>query len=87
MRQGKFVLLGVLVVFGIGTLWPSGPMEAGMERKLLAVTHSAAFKHSVVSRPGPDTLSLVEETLKAIGQQSGAFDVTFVYSRDRGVFL
>lgn len=82
MRQEQFVLLGVLVIFVIWTLWPSGSVEAGMKRKLLAVTHSAAFKHSVVTRSSLDTLSLVEETLMTLGEQLGAFDVTFVYSKE-----
>lgn len=81
-KKPLIVLFSALVVFGIWMLSQSGPAEVGKKRKLLVVTHAAGFKHRVVDRPSPDNLSLVEKTLKALGEQSGAFDVTFVYSKE-----
>ena len=46
------------------------------------VTYSGAYQHDVVRREPPDRLSVAERAVVELGQRSGAFDVTRLYSRD-----
>src|SRR5262249_54833071 len=41
--------------------------------RVLFLTHSAGFRHPVVTRPSPDVLSLAESELRAVA--AGAFEV------------
>ena len=42
--------------------------------KLLVITESKGFVHSVVKRPAPDTFCTVEKALTKLGQDTGDFE-------------
>lgn len=69
-----FLIRGFLGLFAlVGSV---AALEADQPKKLLVITESKGFVHSVVKRPSGDTLSLVEKTLTDLGKQTGKFEVT-----------
>lgn len=46
------------------------------------VSHSAGYQHDVVRRPAPEGLSPAEEVVGGLARRSGAFDVSYLYTRD-----
>ncbi|MFM7109923.1 MAG: hypothetical protein ACKO26_02185, partial [Planctomycetota bacterium] len=42
--------------------------------KLLVITESKGFVHSVVKRPAPDKFCIVEEALTKLGKETGDFE-------------
>ncbi len=82
MRRRQFLARTALALLGAWRLPRGVRAQSGTPRRLLAVTHSAGYGHDVVTRRSPDRLSRVEETLKTLGDQSGAFELTFVYSKE-----
>ncbi|MDQ3812401.1 MAG: hypothetical protein M3347_00450, partial [Armatimonadota bacterium] len=82
MSPSKFLLLGTLILLGFWQLEPPVQAQAVGPHKLLVVTHSAGFKHTVVTRKTEDELNLVEQIVEMLGQNSGAFTTSFVYSAE-----
>lgn len=75
-------LLGPLLLsFAILTLVP-GAGSALNPPRLLVVTHSAGFQHQVARRQTPHRLSVAERVVAELGDRSGAFQATFLYTRD-----
>ncbi len=56
--------------------------EQGKRMRLLVVTHSAGFMHDPVRRPAPDRLSVCEEVVMGLGLITGAYDCTFIYTKE-----
>ena len=82
MNRLKLVIVGALLLLG---LWrPALPTHAqeARPRKILVVTHSAGFRHSVVTRKTTEQLNLVEQIVEMLGKNSGAFETAFVYSAE-----
>ncbi len=80
-------LLGPLLLsFAISSLLPAAGPALNPPR-LLVVTHSAGFQHDVVRRQPPHRLSVAEQIVAELGQRSGAFKATFLYTRDELVSL
>ncbi len=67
----RFILASVAMMAGIGALDAADVKPL----KVFFLTQSGGFQHSVVKRPAQDKLSLAEETLTAIGKDSGVFTV------------
>jgi type 1 glutamine amidotransferase len=75
-RIGLFLLAASLI-------WTSPAMPEPPPRpRVLMVTYSGGYQHDVVRRESPDRLSLAERTVAELGRRSGAFDVSYLYSRD-----
>lgn len=70
----RWFLLGLAMTFGLVQTSFAG--DSGKPKKLLAITESKGFVHSVVKRPKADELSLVEKVLTQLGKDSGKFEVT-----------
>ena len=68
----RFLITAIAVLAGIGAADAADTKPL----KIFFLTQSGGFEHSVVKRPAVDKLSLAEETVTAIGKESGAFTVT-----------
>ena len=72
-----------LLLLAAGLAWTgTARAESPTRPRLLLVTYSAGYQHDVVRRPSPDRPSVVEQTLAELGERSGAFEVTRLYSRE-----
>ncbi|MBI4560506.1 MAG: ThuA domain-containing protein [Candidatus Rokubacteria bacterium] len=77
--------LGVirLLCLSLGALaLPALTQPASKPPRLLIVTHSAGFQHDVVRRPVPGRLSIAEQVVAELGRRTGAFEVSYVHTRD-----
>ena len=70
MQRFCWLLAGLLF---LGPFGAAGAGEKAAKKKLLVVTESKGFVHSVVKRKG-DELSLVEKTFIEMGDKSGLFE-------------
>lgn len=76
-RKAEVALLSWIAGFAL-TFVASSPAKAP---RLLMVSHSAGYQHEVVRRPSPHRLSLAEEVVGELARRSGAFEVSYLYSR------
>ena len=67
----RFLIAALAMLTGIG----SASAADSKPLKVFFLTQSGGFQHSAVKRPAQDKLSLAEETLTAIGKDSGVFTV------------
>jgi type 1 glutamine amidotransferase len=72
MKKILAALLLVLLAFTSST--PAQEKAAGNKKRVLLITESKGFKHSVVNR-GKEPLCLVEKTFLALAQKYGFFEV------------
>jgi uncharacterized protein len=68
----RFLIASVALFAGIGHVDAADSKPL----KVFFLTQSGGFQHSVVKRPAQGQLSLAEETVTAIGKESGVFTVT-----------
>ena len=80
LRRGA--RLGLLLLAAVLAWAPDASPQAPARPRLLMVTYSGGYQHDVVRRASPDRRSLAEQTAEDLGAQSGAFDVTRLYSRE-----
>lgn len=74
----RFLITAIAVLAGIGAgIGAADAADAADTKplKIFFLTQSGGFQHSVVKRPAQDKLSLAEETVTAIGKDSGVFTV------------
>jgi type 1 glutamine amidotransferase len=76
MRQGKIGRRGVLLVVAVGVAVGLCRLPAGAAAKkhILMVTHTAGFHH--------DSIPVAEETMKALGERTGLWDVDYARTAD-----
>lgn len=79
LRRG--FLLGLALALGLSVSQAKAAEkpaanQGGKPKKLLLITESKGFVHSVVKRPKADEFCLVEKTLTQLGKDSGKFEVT-----------
>ena len=67
----RFLITALALVSGIGAANAADTKPL----KVFFLTQSGTFEHSVVQRKSADKLSLAEESVIAIGKESGAFTV------------
>jgi type 1 glutamine amidotransferase len=67
----RFLIASVALFAGIGHVDAADSKPL----KIFFLTQSGGFQHSAVKRPSADKLSLAEETVTAIGKESGVFTV------------
>ena len=73
MHRKTFVY-SLLALLGICTAgWTQ---ETAKPKKILVITESKGFVHSVVKRPSPNEHCLVEKVLTQLGKDTGKFEVT-----------
>ena len=72
----RFLITAIAVFVGIGASIGAADAADTKPLKVFFLTQSGGFEHSVVKRPAVDKLSLAEETVTAIGKESGVFTVT-----------
>ena len=80
LRRGA--RLGLLLLAAVLAWAPDASPQAPARPRLLMVTYSGGYQHDVVRRASTDRRSLAEQTVEDLGAQSGAFDVTRLYSRE-----
>lgn len=71
------MLRRTLLTLGLGALCAAGLQAQETTKKipkLLVITESKGFVHSVVKRPAPDKFCLVEEALTKLGKETGDFE-------------
>ena len=71
------MLRRTLLSVGLGALCATGLFAQEGEKKvhkLLVITESKGFVHSVVKRPAPDKFCIVEEALTKLGKETGDFE-------------
>lgn len=70
----RIMVLSLAALFGI--CLNGWSQESVKPKKLLVITESKGFVHSVVKRPKADEFCLVEKVLTKLGKDSGKFEVT-----------